>query len=89
MLFRLYIGSNNTTKKLETEKAKTVINRFFEGYTITKANGLWKGETEKSLVVDIETNNKMAIKLLAKRLCLELQQQVVGVAKIGKMSFVS
>lgn len=89
MLFRLYIGSNNTTKKLEVEKAKRVINRFFEGYTISRANGLWKGQTEKTLIVDIETNKKTAVKLLAKRLCKDLDQQAVGVAQIGKMNFIS
>lgn len=89
MLFRLYIGSNNTTHKLETAKAKSVVNRFFEGYTISKAEGLWKGQTEKSMMIDIETDKPEAITALSKELCKELQQQAVGVAKIGQMDFIS
>ena len=89
MLFRLYIGSNNTTKKLETAKAKTVINRFFEGYTIAKTDGIWKGAVEKSMTVDIETESQELITTAVKELCKELQQQAIGVAKIGEMQFIS
>jgi len=89
MLFRLYIGSNNTTHKLETEKAKKVVNRFFEGYTISKAEVLWKGQVEKSMMIDIETETLERITELSKELCKELEQQAVGVAQIGTMQFIS
>ena len=89
MLFRLYIGSNNETHKLETSKAKGVINRFFEGYTIAKTDGIWKGTIEKSMTVDIETGSPELITTAVKELCKELQQQAIGVAKIGQMDFIS
>lgn len=89
MLFRLYIGANNTTKKVEQTKAVKVISAKFAGFTISKSSGYWQGQAEKSITVDIETDNEKQVKELAKELCEVLQQQAVGVAQIGKMEFIS
>jgi hypothetical protein len=89
MLFRLYIGSNNTTKKLESQKAVRLISKTFQGFTISKGSGYWQGKLEKNLIVEIETQKEKEVKKLGRLLCIKLKQQAVGVAKIGKMSFIS
>ena len=88
MLYKIYIGSNNTTKRLEAKKAISIASKHFEGFTCQNANGFWKGLSEKTLIIEIETDNKKKIIELAKELKETLYQEAVAVAKIGKMQFV-
>ena len=88
MLFRLYIGSNNTTGKLETKRAIGIVSRSFDGFTVSSGSGYWQGKAEKSLIVEIETDKAELLNDTARNLCRELQQQAVGVAKIGRMEFI-
>jgi len=89
MLYKLSIGSNNTTKRLEDKKAIAIIAEQFEGFSALKGVGYWNGTQEKTLFVEIETEEKTSIVLLAKRLCKELEQQAVAVASIGSMEFIN
>ena len=88
MLYKIYIGSNNETKKLESKKAIAVTSKYFEGFTCQNANGFWKGLSEKTLIIEIETDNKKKVIELAEELKTALFQEAVAVAKIGKMQFV-
>ena len=89
MLFRLYIGSNNKTHRLESKKAIAVVSKRFEGFTVSTGSGYWQGKPEKTLLVNIETSRQAKVFSLSRELCRELNQQAVGVAKIGKMAFIS
>ena len=89
MLYRLYIGSNNKTKKLEDKKAFKIISEQFEGYTAFKGLGYWNGTPEKTLIVEIEAEKKNAILELAQKLAEGLHQDAIGLASIGKMQFIS
>jgi len=89
MLYNLYIGANNTTGKVEKEKAIKLISKTFEGLTLTNASGYWQGKPEKSIVISIETEKKELVLKVAKELTIELKQDAVGVAKIGKMDFIA
>jgi len=89
MLYKLSIGHNNTTKKLESAKAIAIVSRQFEGFSAMKGLGYWQGKPEKTLFVEIETENKQGIIALAKELCRQLKQQAVAVASIGSMEFIS
>ena len=88
MLYKIYIGSNNETKKLEAKKAISIASTYFEGFTCQNANGFWKGISEKTLIIEIETQNKKKVIELAEELKTALYQEAVAVAKIGKMQFV-
>ena len=88
MLYKIYIGSNNTTKRLEAKKAISIASKYFEGFTCQNANGFWKGLSEKTLIIEIETDNKKKIIELAEELKETLYQEAVAVAKIGKMQFI-
>jgi hypothetical protein len=88
MLYKIYIGSNNETKKLEDKKAIQIASTYFNGFTCQTASGFWKGMQEKTLVLEIETDDKKKVIELAEKLKTELYQEAIAIAKIGKMQFV-
>jgi len=88
MLYKLYIGSNNKTGKLEFSKAVKVASENFNGFTAYRGLGYWKGQAERSLILEIETRIKKKVFRLAKELARKLKQEAVGVAVIGKMNFI-
>ena len=55
--YNLYIGANNTTKELELDIIKNILNDFVKdfntGYTIVESVGIWNGQEEKSCIVTI------------------------------------
>ena len=88
MLYKLYIGSNNKTKKLEEKKAIGIVSKSFKGFTSYKGLGFWEGKGEKSLIIEIETKKQVSVIKLAKKLARELKQDAIGLARIGKMEFI-
>ena len=88
MLYKYYIGHNNKTKKVEEKKALKIISKQFDGFTAFKGLGYWQGKAEKTLIIEIETNNKKAILITAKKIARELKQETIGLATIGKMNFI-
>ena len=88
MLYKIYVGSNNVTKKLEAKKAISITSTYFDGFSASRIVGYWKGMQEKTLVLEIETDNKQKVIELAEELKEALYQEAIAVAKIGKMQFV-
>ena len=89
MLFKLYIGQNNKTKKLEDKKAIKIISKRFKGFTTYKCLGYWEGIAERSLIVEIEARKQAEVMSLAQDLAKKLKQDAVGLAVIGKLNFIS
>ncbi len=89
MLFRLYIGSNNETGKCETKKAIGIVSAQFAGFTVLKSEGYWKGKSEKSIVIEIETNDKELIMKTAQKLKTVLKQEAIGLSESNGLSFIS
>lgn len=87
--YRLFIGENNYTHVLEDSKARSIVNKYFEGYTYTLTSGVWKGKTESTLVVEIATDERQKIQELSREICVELQQDAVMVTEIGVSQFVT
>jgi len=52
----LFIGSNNTTHKVERAKLEEVLSKYHEGFTIQPAVGYWQGAREDSVTVIISDN---------------------------------
>ena len=88
MLNRLYIGSNNKTKRLEYDKAIRITSKQFEGFTAFKGVGYWQGKKEKCVIIEIESENKNKVLSLIKNLAKDLNQSAIGLVKIGKMDFI-
>jgi hypothetical protein len=74
-----YIGSNNQTHQLETDKALSILSATYEGMNVSELIGYWKGEKEKSLLVSVvtETVNYTEVKQVCKKLNTELDQQAI------------
>jgi len=76
---RGYVGANETGQ-VETEKVfATLSDAGLPGATIYPATGLWEGQTEKSVVVEVlgELPNKLDGRELARSLAVRLNQQCV------------
>jgi hypothetical protein len=90
MIYKLYVGSNNTTKKLEKKRAVNIAASYFEGFSVSELAGYWQGKAEKTLLIEIETIEKSKIIALSKKLARELQQQAIGVVETSqKMEFIN
>lgn len=51
-----YIGSNNATHDLEEEKILAIVSRYFDGFTAFEVVGYWKGKGERTLKVEVITD---------------------------------
>lgn len=91
MLYRLYIGANNTTGIVEKQKALSIASQAFEGFTAIEATGYWQSQPENTLLLEIETRKAKQVYALAHTLAQELEQQAVGVfsPRKAKMDFIS
>ena len=47
------IGANNKTGILEKDKIEDVVGGFLDSFTMFEAIGYWKGQKEKSVVVEV------------------------------------
>ena len=73
-----YIGSNNTTKELEIEKITGIISAHFDGFTASEVIGYWKGSRERTLKVEIITEETdTALARIGKELKTKLEQESV------------
>lgn len=62
MVYRIYFGY---TVQYAGELLINIVSRYFDGATFIHATGIWKGEKENSIVVEVVTDNRQAIYNLA------------------------
>jgi len=76
-----YIGANNKTGKVETQKALEVLTRYYEGMNISELIGVWQGKKEASILVSIvcEVVDYTQIKNACRELNNKLDQQAIMV----------
>ena len=86
-LYRLYIGSNNETGKLEQAKIQEIASRHFDGWTLYNALGAWKGQLEHSAILEIATEHSDEIVSLANELKEKLSQQSIMFELGGDVDF--
>lgn len=88
MQHRLFIGANNTTGVVEKDKIVNEVSKVFDGFTCYPATGYWKGNKEKSLIVEIETGEKKKVQSMILRLKRELRQEAIGYQLLDSIMFV-
>lgn len=88
MIYKLYIGSNNKTKRLELSKIKKEASKNFEGFTLYQATGYWKGKKEATAILEVETKNKALLADTIKSLKTVLNQEAIGLQCLPSLSFV-
>jgi hypothetical protein len=73
-----YIGSNNRTHELELDKIETIISKHFEGFTAFEVIGYWRGSKERTLKVEVITEEKdSTLARIGKELMTKLEQESV------------
>lgn len=88
--FKLFIGSNNKTGKLEKKKIlKTALKYSPQGFTYYEGFGVYKSENmecqEKCGIIEI-VNKKSIVKKIAEELKIILKQESVLVQEIQAIS---
>ena len=76
-MITMYIGMNDKDlhrQILDDSIFFKAIARYIEGCTVFEAKGLYKGEWEKSLKLEIYDENEAYYIEIAKKLCVELNQ---------------
>ena len=76
MIHRLY------TQDINRAGIEAILASKFDGYTITAANGAYKGTPESSLVVELWNANDAAVKDAAEQIAAVNSQESVGVVKL-------
>ena len=85
--YRLYIGSNNDTKQLESEKIKTIVGKRHNGFSYFEGIGSWMGNKEQSCIVEISDNPK-TIHETMEILKRELNQDAIGYIELPSLKFI-
>lgn len=82
----LFVGSNNTTKRLERRKLESVLAKRHTGFTIYDARGYWLGEAEKTAGVLVH-DMPDAIMATIKDIKRELEQDAVAFHEVPALQF--
>lgn len=73
-----YIGHNNKTQELEIEKIESIVSNHFEGFTASEVIGYWRGSKERTLKVEVITDETPAkLSKIGKELRDKLEQESV------------
>lgn len=83
---QLYVGENNETKELETEKITATCTLFFDGFTIQQGVGFWRGQQEKTAIVSVydeESKILECIEILKKA----LKQEAIAMQELKPLKF--
>ena len=84
---QLFIGSNNTTRKVEVNKLKTVLDKYHDGWTMQNAIGSWLGIEEQSVTVII--NDELStIKNTMLVLKQVLKQDAIAYHEVTPLEFI-
>jgi hypothetical protein len=77
--YRLFVGADNKTNKIDMERVRSLVGKYFEGATIINATDLWQGTYEESAVIHLlgTAQDSGAVRSLAETLREELQQECV------------
>ena len=81
----LYVGSRdgNTFPANDRKDVLDAIASAFDSFTVTDAEGYYRGKCVATVVIKIATDDQPAIAALAQRIGRQLDQQSVGVETGG------
>lgn len=68
LLYRLFTENRNY------DQIKKLVCNYFDGFTIIKAEGVWQGESEHSLIIEIEVNSPVAFYRRIETLCFAIKK---------------
>jgi hypothetical protein len=89
MMRRLYLGGDNSNggARFPVEDVRRVVDRYFLGYTLLQAEGVWRGGTEQTWIIEVAGNEDVEklhtddspIRLLIEALKEQFSQESIGV----------
>jgi hypothetical protein len=83
-LFRIYTENKNYEKVI-----KPILESFYDGFTVFKGEGNWKRQTEKSLLIEIYTDNISFIKEVSSQIKTRNNQESILIIETDcKVEFV-
>ena len=91
---KFYIGANNDTGEVELEKAMTILDKYYTGYTVYNTGGIWNGKGEDCAVVEVIKNDDAMltekVKAIAGEIKDALKQEAVlaTIDTIGEVLYV-
>jgi hypothetical protein len=81
MIYRLYTEDKNR------ETIKEIVGKYFEGYSLIPCDGVWKGASEKALIVEIvvQPPSSNAVERIAREIKEANRQETVMVVTIEEV----
>ena len=77
-LIKLYVGHDNKTqKRFSEELIKSLVGKYFNGFTIIKTNGVWKTASEESYIIELITDEAEKVNKLKSDLVTKLNQDSI------------
>jgi hypothetical protein len=86
--YNMFVGSNNVTHKVELDKLTNILDEYLDGYTITNAKGVWQGTHEDSVIVTIANISDQWVRLIAKNVRVNLDQNAVAIQLVNNLEFI-
>lgn len=77
---KLYVGANNQTGKVDLDRVISIVGRrFFRGFTVQTAIGVYMGAREQSAIVTIIADERLSprVEQTIEELVEELEQESV------------
>jgi hypothetical protein len=82
----LFVSSDNDTGELDVPHIESIVGKRHAGFTMWRASGHWKGNTEDTAVILVsDTPDSVAETIEA--LKSELHQDAIGVQPMPAMSY--
>ena len=75
-MYRIY------TEDKDKPAVERILDSYFQGYTVTEADGVWQGTHEASLTIDVETPDASAVQAATTAIKVHNNQQAVLVENI-------
>lgn len=75
-LFRIYTEDKNYEKVI-----RPILKTSFDGFSVYRGAGYWRGVKEKSLLIEVYTNNAELIRAIAERVKHHNKQEAVLVTE--------
>lgn len=84
----LFIGSNNTTHKVELDKLEQTLAKYHEGFTIKRGVvGYWQGAREESVTVLVSDDFSTILDTINK-LKQVLKQDAIAYHEVSELVFI-
>lgn len=84
----LFIGSNNTTHKVELEKLESTLAKYHDGFTIKRGVvGYWQGAREESVTV-LVSDDFSTILATINKLKQVLKQDAIAYHEVTPLEFI-